>query len=106
MQPDEVSLGSYVETVVGGAPAPGGCRVRTSATESGARAARRPRTLAAPTGNTSTAEAHLYFTTHREMYYGVLQQIRLDGDWPGWVRSRAPVTAVQLQRCTSRTIAN
>ena len=27
----------------------------------------------------------LYFKTHRDTYYGLLQRVRLDGDWPGWV---------------------
>jgi len=28
----------------------------------------------------------LYFKTHREQYYNLLQSIRTDGDWEGWVR--------------------
>jgi len=28
----------------------------------------------------------LYFKTHRSAYYGHLQQVRLKGDWEGWLR--------------------
>ena len=27
----------------------------------------------------------LYFKTHRDQYYGLLQQVRMEGDWEAWL---------------------
>ena len=28
----------------------------------------------------------LYFKTHRDLYYDLLQRVRIDGDWEAWLR--------------------
>jgi Fic family protein len=49
----------------------------------------------------------LYFKTHRQVYYDLLQQVRSEGDWEGWLRfflEGVKVTSEQASSTASRLL--